>query len=235
MPSIVGPFQTEAEKNNEIIEATTGIVIQSPESCSASLAVEQLNEALSDEQLVTAADNSKKFVTQPPMLSTASNTTPTEKNNSTTAAAADAGKVISQSEAPSAANILSSQTSADMSSVYVSAVATSKNIIIRSPTASASTKTTNVPADATNRLNTNKPTIGMPAIPSTMPALAQCNQCSGRLDMSVLLPLQKCYPTRRSAVEAAKLAVVRVNFLICTDLFFCFSLLRVFHWQNASA
>ena len=84
--SIVGPFQTEAEKNDEIIEATTGIVIQSPESCSASLAVEQLNETLSDEQLVTATDDSKKFVTQPPMLSTASNTTSTEKNNSITAA-----------------------------------------------------------------------------------------------------------------------------------------------------
>lgn len=207
--SIVGPFQTEAEKNNEIVEATTGIVIQSPESCSASIAVEQLNGTLSDEQLVAAADDSKKFVTQPPMLSTASNTTSTEKNNSITAAAADAGKVIAQSEASSVAHFLSSQTSADMSDVYVSAVATSKNIIIRSPTASASTKTTNAPADATNRLNANKPTIGVPSIPSTMPALTECNQCSSGLNMSVLLPLQKCYPTRGSAVEAAKLAVVR--------------------------
>ena len=210
--SNLAPFQTEAEeKNNKIADLGTNLDIQSLESFSASQAVQQQTEITNTTLFPAVAADPKNFVTQSPLLPTVSNTTPTENNNKITAVAADAEKVVMQSEASPAPKVPSIQTNEDTNNDFAVAVANSKNLVIRSPVASASAKTTNVPADAANKLNTNKTTIAVPSVPPTMPVLTECNECGGRLNMNVLLPPQKCYPTRRSAVEAAKLAVVRVN------------------------
>ena len=85
-----------------------------------------------------------------------------------------------------------------------------KKIVIRSPVpSSASAASVTKPAVAIVKLI--PPIAQAPSVPLMPPT--ECIQRSDGLKMSALLPLQKCYSCRRSAVDAAKLAVVQVEFL----------------------
>ena len=86
-----------------------------------------------------------------------------------------------------------------------------KKIVIRSPVpSSASAASGTKPAVAIVKLT--PPIAQAPSVP-LMPPSTECVQRTDGLKMSALLPLQKCYSCRRSAVDAAKLAVVQVKFL----------------------